>query len=478
MQKIWTRTLSYGYRILLAIGIILGIYRLGYFVYAHVPLGYDPGMYKEIFSSYVQVLNHMDFSYLPSRVRHEPLLWILAALLHKLGVSFDRLVTRGIGILTLIPGLLLFRFFKSRKDPRTGVLAAILYRISIIQYEIFRRNYFKQTIGVSLMLLILILWEKKKLLLQSILFFLLILLHRHTAVFTWAILGLSVLLEWIQKKLFPWKKILARSLAGTLALLCYIPLRSRVMPEALKAVSTTFWGVWMGGDFMNIFSYLSLQWPVILLSLLWIRLHIKRKTIDVWSIGYIISCLRVLFWLVNFNRTIVFLDIFVIYFAAIALREIIHRGSKKWLAWIWISLVSIVCIWTAVYYLWYVAKRSVPLISEEELSSLKSLDTTLEQDAIVMVTHRNYAPWIMGWSKRTYITPGMSDMDKRTHLNWNRRWTSDGTTKCDMLKQTYQTLHRPFYIRLWQQQFLENLSGWDCFTLITKGGTWRLYKIF
>ena len=143
--------------IVLGIGLLLGLYRLWYFVHSAIPFGYDPGIYKEYFSHYRSVTTSLDFSQLPHWIRYEPLLGIIAAFFNKLGVSFDRMLTRGIGLLNLIPGLLLFRYFKSKsKNLRWGVLAAVLYRTSIAQYQVFWSGYFKQTLGVSFMLLVLI----------------------------------------------------------------------------------------------------------------------------------------------------------------------------------------------------------------------------------------------------------------------------------------------------------------------------------
>lgn len=478
MKKIIQRIEKYGIWILLFLWFLISCFRVWYFVYATVPLWYDPGMYKEIFTQYIQVLQHMNFDVLSGWVRHEPLLWIIAALLHNIGISFDWLITWGIGIMNLVPGLLLFWFLKSRKQTRVGLLAALLYRTSIVQYEVFWWGYFKQTIGVSLMILILLFREQKKLFLQSILFFLLILLHRHTAVFTWILLGILVLHAWFQHKRFPWKKIMYLSIAGICALLLYIPLRSRVMPEAIKAVATTFWWDSNWGDFMNILIYLKLQWPILLLSLFGAWTKIKEKKIDGWLLWYIVAEIRILCSLVNFNRTIVFLDIFVIVFAARALIEIIRMSKKMWLLYVWMLFACIFCIWNSIHYLWYVADRNIPLISEEEFTSIKSLNSILEKDAIVMNTHRNYSPWIMWRSQRAYINPGMSDMDMWTHANWNQRRANDGRIKCTMLKQTYAPLQRPLYIWMWEQQFTENILWWDCFSLVSDGTTWKLYRIF
>lgn len=454
--------------IILGIWAVLWLFRLRYFTYSMVPLGYDPGMYKEIFSHYRNVITSMDFSLLPQRVRHEPLLWILAALGNKLWVSFDRMLTRGIGIINLIPGVLLFWYFKTKsKNLRRGVFAALLYRTSIIQYQVFYRWYFKQTLGVSIMILILILWEKKKVLFQSILFFLLILLHKHTALYVWAILAISTIIEWITTKTLPWKKIVYRTIAGGCALLIYIPLRGRIMTEAVKAV-----GDGSGWDFITPILYLKYSRPIIILSILGAWRRIKLKKFDVWLVWYGVWIVWILLSLVNYNRTLVFLDAFVVIFAAYFLFKVFQLRSGLWTSLIFIGLLG----WST-YYIVYVNDHAIPLISQEEFISIKNLSKITQPNALVMNTHRNYTPWIMGRSQRDYINPGMSDMDLWTHQQRNQRRSVDGKQKCEMLKATYAKLSRPLYIRLWSQQFRENLSWWYCFLPVTGGTTWIVFKV-
>ena len=454
--------------IILWIGLIFWVSRLFYFLHSNIPLWYDPGMYKEIFSHYRNVITSFDFSVLPQRIRHEPLLGILAALINKLWVSFDWLVTRWIWIINLIPGLLLFRWLKKHENNgRWWVFVAVLYWVSITQYDVFWSGYFKQILWVSVLLIVLFLGEQKKFWLQGILFFLLILLHKHTALYTGWILAISTIVEWIQTKKLPRKKIIIRFSAGVLALLCYIPLRGRIMTEAVKAV-------WegTGGDFMSIWTYLSHTWPILILSILGFVWRIKDKKIDVWTVGYILGIIRIGLSLVNYNRTLVFFDVFVVIFAGYFLCKLYQDQSI-------ISKISVYTLlaWWCIYYIWYLNSAAKPLINKEEFASIQNLSNITEKNAIIISTHRNYTPRIMWRSQRDYINPGMADLDKRTHNQRNQRWMNDGNFKCTLLKNTYTNLARPLYLWMWQNQFPENLSWWNCFQMINSWSTRTLYKI-
>ena len=90
---------------------------------------------------------------------------------------------------------------------------------------------------------------------------------------------MSTIVEWITTKKLPWKKILYRTIAGAVALLLYIPLRGRIMGEAVKAV-----GEGGGGDFITPLTYIKYSWPIIVLSLCGLGLRIKERKWDVWML--------------------------------------------------------------------------------------------------------------------------------------------------------------------------------------------------
>jgi hypothetical protein len=143
----------------------------------------------------------------------------------------------------------------------------------------------------------------------------------------------------------------------------------------------------------------------------------------------------------------------VIIFAAYFLLKIFQLHSSFWTSLIFIGLLG----WSMNYVI-YSNNQAHPLISQEEFTSIKNLKDITEPNALIMNTHRNYSPWIMGRSQRSYINPGMSDMDARTHQQWNQWREGNGQQKCTMLQSTYAPLSRPLYLWMGSQQFVENLS--------------------
>lgn len=466
MKLFWKK---YWIWIAMIAGLLFASYRLRYFFWSPIPLGYDPWMYKWIFTAYINIFPNFDFSQLPSWIRHEPLLGIIMGSLWKIGINYDRVLTRWIGIINIIPGILIYILIK-KENKRIGMLAARIYRLSCAQYQLFWRWYLKQAIAINILLLLLLCIQNKKILWQWILFFVLIILHKHTALYAWALLIGYMLTLWSKNKRLPRKEMAFWMGAGMIGMAFYIPLWSQIMPEAIKSVQTTFWGAGVWWDFMTKIMYLKLERLIIIISWIWAVKSIFQKKIDIYVVWYLVGFFWILLGLVNFNRTIVFFDIFVSILAAYALYYLIVQYKK-----IWIYIVGIWIFSMAINYIVYVNTNAHPLISMQEFSSIKDLSTSTEKNAIIMSTHRNYTPWIMWRSQRDSINPWMSELNIWNHAERNIRWSSDGLQKCAMLKNTYESLHRPLYIWMWNQQLSENMKNQNCLIKINENLTKVVY---
>ena len=471
MNKIKAFLRTYWVWIALGIGFLLGTYRLIYFMHSNIPLGYDPGMYKWIFTAYMHMLPGLNFATLPSWIRHEPLLWLIMWVIGKLWGNFDWRLTRWIWLINIIPGFLIFLLLK-KEHKRTWVLAAWLYWTSITQYQLFWWWYFKQAIAVNLLLLILIAIQNKKLLWQGILFFLLIVLHKHTALYAGAIIGCSFLWEIRTTKTIPRKRIGILFGVWILALLCYIPLRNQIMPEAVKAASSTFAWIGTGWDFITRVQYIRFEWLIILFSIFWFYKKIKNNSFDLLCIWYIIGIIWVILGIVNFNRTLVFLDIFVVILAWYGLYEI-YRKHKLF----WLYAIGLIVISTGINYIKHIETNAQWLINSQEFAAIKNIPNITEANAIIMTTHKNYTPWMMWRSERDYINPWMAELDKRDHAKRIQRWANNNIQKCTMLESSYKTLHRPLYIWQWSQQASENISAENCFQLYATWTSRQMRKI-
>jgi hypothetical protein len=441
-----------------------------------IPLGYDPGMYKWIFVEYSKILWNLDFSVLPGWIRHEPLLGTIMAILGKMWANFDRWLTWWIWIISLIPWTLIFVLLK-KENKWMWVIWAWLYWTSIVGYQVFWRGYFKQVIAVNLMLLVLLFIQKKKVFRQSILFLIIIILHKHTALYTWVILLGSWILEWYRSKKFPWKQTIFRWLAGVIWLAMYIPIWHQIMSEAIKATWTVI-SSQTEGDFLSRFLYIRVAWLIVLLSIFGLIWKWKKKQFDEFNIWYIVWVFWLLLSVVNYNRAIVFFDIFVVILAAYGIWNLYKHITDKWeIKKFWIFIFAIIALAVGFNYIVHINTNASPLISQEEFDSIKNIGNITEENAIIINSHRNYTPWIMWRSQRNYINPGMAALDKRNHAERIKRWENDGNYKCEMLKKSYKNLNRPLYLWLWEQQIPENMSNGKCFSLYQQENSWILWKV-
>jgi len=456
---------------MLFVFIIFWTFRLFYFFGTNIPLGYDAWIYIFLFQDYTQVLSKWDFSVLANRNQHEPLVGIVANLFNFLGFSFDWIVRWWVWFLSLLPGIIIFLIFW-KKDKLLAVFSSGLYFLSIPQYEAFFWWYLKQIIWVSFMLVSILFLTYKKYFLFAFFLFLLILLHRHTALFT-IVLGFAwIVFDSIKSKKIPYIVLLYILFVWVLSLIFYLPLREKLVLGWLEPLLSTFAGKWVGGIFIDKFKYLQISGIVFGLSLFQVFFDIKNKKLDFIFFGRIISVGRILFGLINYNRHLVFLDIFVIIMAG---KILSYFWQQKHKIYFWIIILLLIGL--SFQYFSYVLKHNKPIISQNEFDVINSFAEFLPEDAILMTSHRNYTPRIMGYGGKDRISPGRSDLDmwpKEERITWRK---SNWDTKCKMLFSTYNQLGRPIYRRVWEKQFQENTLNWKCFNLVDGWETRELFKI-
>ena len=85
---------------------------------------------------------------------------------------------------------------------------------------------------------------------------------------------------------------------------------------------------------------------------------------------------------------------------------------------------------------WSVYERSINaklLVDEEELKIISELQH-VEDDAYVMSVSSYYSPWLLGYSGKKVIAPGLFDYDKWNYSQWKIFWRlGDGERAVKML---------------------------------------------
>ena len=116
--------------------------------------------------------------------------------------------------------------------------------------------------------------------------------------------------------------------------------------------------------------------------------------------------------------------------------------EKKWLG---VGVLALLFISSA----YIITKESLSaknqIITEEDLSVIKELSITTEQNSMIISFSKEYSPWILAYSNRTIIAPGLFDENKWNESEWNTFWYGADEQKTIELMNQYNTT-RPIYI--------------------------------
>ena len=457
-----------------------------YFVSDPIPLGYDPGLYKTVFEGFRNNLPFINVNNLDSWSRTNPIgLFLLTNILYFFSYTTEFLLTYFFAFLSAVIGIFIYLLVSQRfqKHKWLSFFASfVFFFISITQYHTFYMNYYKNVLGIILMLTAFILLKKKSRLSVLPLGFL-IAVHRPTAIFT-----AGVLLIYILKDLIPiiWKNLkekkknnavirfIKNSLdikVGLLAIVIGLPLYIYNFHESLlnmiQPVSESFGLEGGSGSFFSILEYLYYSlwfWPFAIYALI---TSIKKKTFSYIEIGFVFGVLWVFFHMFFYNRMIIQLDIFLIMMAVIGAVRLFTRIKKPYLK-IFTPFAVLFFVLIGLHTFYYVHVNAKPLLEPFEFRFIQTIPEITEENSIIISTHKYYSPWLMGYSGYDVLAPGLFDLNRWSKEIWEEFWNGDGEIKASMLKE-YNDLKSPLYIYEGINQPHYSFDNSDCFEYIRRG---------
>jgi len=403
--------------ILLAAFIFTFCIRLLPFTRSSVPLGYDPGFYKYTMELYASVLPQIPEAGLAAWVKEmypQGLFVLSDAMRVVAGTDAIQLISYLFPFLGALLVFVVFVVTRSLFGQRVGVMASVLYAASYTQFATFTMCYFKNVLGLMFLLFSIYALEKKKYGLMALMFaalgifhrpefllFALILipyfiLHRRQGIIL-AVLGTALLIApfWLLRWEINWGVLL-----GTIE-------------TAATNIQT---GEGLGGgtffDF-NTYTIVSLAYlPFTLMGAIY--LAIKRNWISI-LFYFVISSIIVVFQIFFFKRLIIPLDIVVIILAAVGIDyTLLHKRGVWRVVGIGAGILLLVAIGLPTVTL---ANNVRPLISEEQLEVVGWIRENAEDDAYVLASSSD-APWVLGWSRRRVIAPGLFEWDVHNKDEW------------------------------------------------------------
>ncbi|MCG2691583.1 hypothetical protein L6272_02005, partial [Microgenomates group bacterium] len=356
--------------ILILIGFIL--LRLVPYLFWLVPTGYDAGIYLFLFKIFPQIPQWQ-------KVGFSPGLFYLTWPLTKLGLPAEAiLVPLQIAAEVFLFGCM-YWVVKKLIDRKTAILAVFLLTISAVQFRAFWYFYVKNVFALGLMILALYFLSQKKLIKSLVFSFLTAIFHLPTFLMLFLIMLLSNL------------KIAGLAiLLGGLAYLANFQLAIKPFLLPLLRVNSG-----SSGSFYS----LTISW---LLTLLYLPLAIyglkKKSNLKPFLIGLIVCLVWVVMRLFFFNRFFITLNIFLIFWAAIGLKQLMDKYRQHWDLF---QFYFVVCIIFIVAFIW---KTGQPLINIQLLNEIKSFKA--EENASLLSTGKADTAWLLGWTEYPVIAWG------------------------------------------------------------------------
>lgn len=445
--------------IILFLSILFWVYRIYPYFTLNIPFWYDPGLYRLLFLDYYNNLPNIDFVNMSGRTKlaYPPFLWIFWNILQIIWISVDDLLSFWLGFFSIITSIFLYLNLK-KYSKIAWLFWIIIFFISIIEYQTFWWNYYKQIIWVIFILSSIYLLENKKHYLSLPIIIWLFTIHRPAWVYFLVVFILYKIINFSNKTNKEKKDILIVWLWWFIALLMYIPLIQEQLIDLLKPLLTITdpseksWTFFLKEEFW-VYNFL-----IILPSLYGLYYKLIKKDYDYITVWYLVWIIWVWFGLFFHTRMLIFFDIFIILMSAYSF-YILSKKRKK----IFIILFPLFFIFQSFYYLNYVNSHNSPLIEKIEFENILKINSIIPENSAIMVTHSNYSPWIAGYTYKDTISPWLFEFNKWNLDIWKIWWLWDWKVKCVMVNKLKNKIERPLYIWIWKKQPKENLENADCF---------------
>jgi len=415
--------------ILVVPAVYLLLTRLITYLSSPVPPGYDPGIYRFIFNIYFSALPQLPVqqeSWIAAG--YPPGLFILADLLHLFGISSDFLIFQGYLMLQFIMIAAIYAVAKQHYGKEAGIIAALLFSVSVPQFTAFWHMYYKNLLAMPLFLIALYLYEARRYAPFALVAGFVGGVHRPT--FLLLLLAVSAHAA-ISGRV---KKRLAYLLAGVAIALGYYAgtYREAILPLLQPLVEARIGpGTFFGATAYEMFAIGYLPFGI-----LGILMALLRKKISVITLWVLANAVIVYLKLAFYNRLIIQLDAGILIFASAGFLYLLRTSRRTG---------ALVLLLLSISSGWMVLSRAIstePLLSQDEFAAVLALRNT-EENAMVMSTTSHYSPWLLGYSGRRVIAPGLFGEDRWSVEDWRRFWSTKNSTRAAEMLRIYR---KPLYI--------------------------------
>jgi hypothetical protein len=478
--------------LLFVLGIILIIvFRLIPYLNNDILLGYDAGIYKYGLESFSSRGFSMD-SWAKGAMS-PGFLYLLVPFL-KIGISSEFLLKWVYIFFCALLGFSIYLAGKAYFGKRTAVIALLLFAVSSIQFKVFTYLYYKNVIALACVFFALYFLEKYKISDNNhynetgnwikkdgekskiigrdggwnwnrILFIVFGVLVGVMHLPTFFIFGIAYILFILNNRKSFGRKFFDGFLILALSLLLYVGFwNEAILPLIMPVVGSFVEPGTAPGTFISFFVYQFSTLYILPFAILgFMHLFWQKKFNMLFFLAFVTGVI-VYFQFFFFNRFIIHLDVFLIVLAASAFSLMIANGKKLGTAILILMIVS------SGYVTLRDALDAKSLISKESLDLIKKIDSKTEGDAMIIVVSSEYSPWVLGYSNRRTIAPGLFSENKWSQLEWEAFWNSQSEEEIKALMAVYPE-GKPMYLFIGTKSFNN-----ACFSEFLSNGSSKLLR--
>jgi len=310
---------------------------------------------------------------------------------------------------------------------KAGIIAVILYALSFTQYSAFTFAYFKNVLGLYFFLLAIYSLESRKYVLMALMYVGLGMFHRPE----------FLLFSLILVPYFFRSREVKLLYTAVLVVILLVPMW---LPRIDLYVVAVGGAVGEAGVFFSFTKYQQVALAYLPFSLIgFIYMLVKKKWNSIFFAFVIIAVIivgRILFY----DRYIIPFDIIMIILAAVGISYTLLnlKGAFRVVGMVVLLLVlassGIITIRDAT--------QLEPLINTDQLAAIEWIEDNTEEDAFIIASSYD-APWVLGWSGRKVIAPGMFEWNEHNQQEWI---TFFKTNDIDGATQFLDEYEQPLYI--------------------------------
>jgi hypothetical protein len=411
--------------------------RLWPYIDNEVPLGYDPGIYLDGFKNFPFTNPWLKAMFPPG----------LFALVKAIPVDPTYLVIPLILFFSTLLFFSVYLFVNRLFGKKAAWWAIFLLSCSLVQYRVYYWYYLKNIAALAFLFFTFYCLSGKS---YWAIFWgvLTVYFHTPTDFILYSALVSGFIFFKNRRPYFLLTLILTLLLAAP-----YIAANfSLSFGPILRGIVTTIGGP--GGTFYEPLEVLVLGILYLPLGLYaFIKNYKKCPFLILPVIGLLVTAILKLFF---YRRLLIYLDIFLLIFAADYLSKIKNK-----------VFLIVFIILNLVYVVFFVKRTAYPLINFDEFREIQQI----EVDGYLLATDEMNSPWLLGYSRaKQVISTGLNPADNYwSQEEWKRFWRGTLEQEITLLK----TLPQPLYIyHSDSQPKLPFVDDYKCFEKIS----WRVYK--